>query len=124
MKHFEIKDKKTIKLMKRHRMKKGHVPMSTMIWQRIYQELGMPASGTPWVVMGNCTEGYTYVVEGLSGPSDVLHMAVEDIAKLPGALQEIIFEIRDGGVEFNNYRSVRGGFMMPDGTIMLSDDLK
>jgi len=109
--------------MKRHRMSKGHVPMPTKIWERIYQELGLPESGTPWVVMGNCTEGYTYVVEGLKGAQEVRHMAVEDIAKLPGALQEIIFEVRSGAT-INEQTSIRSGFMLPDGKIFLTHDTK
>ena len=84
MKHYVVKNKKTIKLIVKYRMAKGHKPLPTKVWERIYSELGMPESGTPWVCMADCDRGEVYIVEGLFRPSDVKQMAVEDIAKFPG----------------------------------------
>ena len=122
MKYYVIKNKKTIKLLRKHRIKNGHTPTPKNIWERIYNEIGIPKIGVPMSILANCdaegATGHTYVVEGVNGAKQFRRLAVEDIAKLPIDLQDIIFEVRSSTEELNGI-SYSAGMVDGNGTVRI-----
>jgi len=103
-----IKNTKTIKAMVKFRMKHGHKPLPTKIWERIAFEIGGVDALISYVVVGNCDDGIVFVVEGAGTAEQVVKLPLNTIAKFPQDLQDIIFEARKTG-EYNKISTIRDG---------------
>ena len=96
----QVMNKKTIKAIVKHRIRKGHTSLSKRIWESIYTELQIvPDKGQFFQLLSNCDGELVYIVNlpGWKGPLTadmIVNLPVEEIAKFPGGLQEIIFEAR------------------------------
>lgn len=101
-----IKNPKTIKAMVKFRMKKGHKPLPTKIWEKIYLELGSVKLGIGYAVIGNCDKSKVFLIEGAGTAENIVNLSIDIIATFPKDLQDVIFEARKTG-EYNKTSSVR-----------------
>jgi len=96
LKYHEIKNGRTKKMILKFKTKHEGKSLPSHIWERIYEETGPPPWGVPMLMAMAVGMPGTFVIEGLIGSDGIRKLTIEQIARFPMDLQDIILNLKSG----------------------------